>query len=135
MRCPVDKDELIILEYDDVEIDYCVRCGGIWLDESELELLLGVEESDAVVLSGGVPAPAPGEKKRRCPICRKAMAKEATQADHPVTYDRCRRGHGLWFDQGELAEVAEFGSAPGKGEQLAAFLKELFADEQEDDAS
>ena len=32
---------MITLELEDVEIDYCTECGGIWLDAGELELLLG----------------------------------------------------------------------------------------------
>jgi Zn-finger nucleic acid-binding protein len=38
---------MIILELDKVEIDHCLLCGGIWLDEGELELLLeGTSEKD-----------------------------------------------------------------------------------------
>ena len=48
MLCPVCNDEeMLILEYNDVEIDYCNECSGIWLDEGELELLIGTLEKDA----------------------------------------------------------------------------------------
>ncbi|MBN2308350.1 MAG: zf-TFIIB domain-containing protein [Candidatus Hydrogenedentes bacterium] len=126
MKCPVDNQPMLVIEYEGIEIDYCAACGGIWLDEGELELLVGAEETDAIALSGGVPAPAPGEKARRCPACRKKMRKEATAGPDSVTYDRCPRGHGLWFDQGELGRVVESGAAPGAGGRVAAFFRELF---------
>ena len=40
MKCPVCKDTLIILELNEVEIDYCSSCSGVWLDAGELELLI-----------------------------------------------------------------------------------------------
>ena len=35
---------MITLELEDVEIDHCLDCGGIWLDAGELELLLDEPE-------------------------------------------------------------------------------------------
>ena len=40
MECMVCQEPMIVLELDDIEIDYCVICAGIWLDAGELELLL-----------------------------------------------------------------------------------------------
>ena len=45
MDCPVCKHPLIILELNNVEIDHCTQCSGIWLDGDELEILL--EDSEA----------------------------------------------------------------------------------------
>ena len=41
---------MITLELQEVEIDYCTDCGGIWLDAGELELLLGEPEKAAQLL-------------------------------------------------------------------------------------
>lgn len=40
MRCPVDGAGLVISERNNIEIDYCPECRGIWLDYGELEKLL-----------------------------------------------------------------------------------------------
>ena len=40
MYCPDCREEMIVLEVDKVEVDYCLKCRGIWLDEGELEILL-----------------------------------------------------------------------------------------------
>ena len=40
MDCPVCRSAMIVLEIEEVEIDYCTDCAGIWLDAGELEVLL-----------------------------------------------------------------------------------------------
>ena len=40
MICPVCKRDMIVIEYHDVELDYCTSCKGVWFDSGELELLL-----------------------------------------------------------------------------------------------
>ena len=47
--CPVCDEPLLIVEFEDVEADYCASCLGVWLDEGELELLGGTAEHDALV--------------------------------------------------------------------------------------
>ncbi len=44
MNCPVCKEPLIVLELEQIEVDYCTRCAGVWLDAGELELLLETDE-------------------------------------------------------------------------------------------
>jgi Zn-finger nucleic acid-binding protein len=41
MKCPVDGTTLLLAERQDVEIDYCPECRGVWLDRGELDKLLG----------------------------------------------------------------------------------------------
>lgn len=40
MNCPIDNTELRISERQGIEIDYCPKCRGIWLDRGELDKLL-----------------------------------------------------------------------------------------------
>ena len=40
MLCPVCKYDMIVVEYHDIELDYCTTCQGVWFDYGELELLL-----------------------------------------------------------------------------------------------
>jgi Zn-finger nucleic acid-binding protein len=101
---------MITLELADVEIDHCVCCGGIWLDSGELELLMDAPEKARQLLSSFREDAAAGEQPRKCPICRKQMAKvRAGQANPPLRIDQCRRSHGLWFDRGELEDILRRG--------------------------
>ena len=47
MNCISCKEPLIVIELDQIEIDYCLNCGGTWLDAGELEVLL--EDQSAVL--------------------------------------------------------------------------------------
>ncbi|MCD6288315.1 MAG: zf-TFIIB domain-containing protein [Candidatus Hydrogenedentes bacterium] len=135
MDCPVCKKPMIVLECADVEVDFCVACEGVWLDSGEIELLFGDARACAEFLSVGSPANAHGEKKRRCPICRARMSKEATESDPPVLYDRCPNGDGLWFDKGELGEVIKHGKMLKGRDEVSRFLRDVFvADNQSDDS-
>ncbi len=40
MNCPVDGELLQMSERSGVEIDYCPRCRGVWLDRGELDKIL-----------------------------------------------------------------------------------------------
>ena len=40
MQCPVDGEMLIMAERSGVEIDYCPKCRGVWLDRGELDKII-----------------------------------------------------------------------------------------------
>ncbi len=40
MKCPVCQVELLLNERQGVEIDYCPKCRGVWLDRGELDKLI-----------------------------------------------------------------------------------------------
>jgi Zn-finger nucleic acid-binding protein len=107
MDCPVCKDSaMITLELNEVEIDYCTVCSGIWLDAGELELLLGEPEKAKKLLHSFRADQGSRETIRRCPICDKKMQKVIVGSSEPVLLiDKCGKGDGLWFDKGELKDI------------------------------
>jgi Zn-finger nucleic acid-binding protein len=40
MRCPVDDTDLLMTERQGVEVDYCPKCRGVWLDRGELDKII-----------------------------------------------------------------------------------------------
>ncbi len=40
MNCPIDNTPLAITERQGIEIDYCPKCRGVWLDRGELDKLI-----------------------------------------------------------------------------------------------
>ncbi len=46
MRCPVDNEELKRLTAEDIHIDYCPKCKGVWLPRIELDKIL--ERSNSI---------------------------------------------------------------------------------------
>ena len=46
MNCPVDGTLLSMSERSGVEIDYCPKCRGVWLDRGELDKIIERSERD-----------------------------------------------------------------------------------------
>jgi Zn-finger nucleic acid-binding protein len=40
MKCPNDGELLVIAERQGIEIDYCPKCRGVWLDKGELDKII-----------------------------------------------------------------------------------------------
>lgn len=54
MKCPVCNETLTMSERQGVEIDFCPKCRGVWLDRGELDKILERESS----YQSAPPAPA-----------------------------------------------------------------------------
>jgi len=73
MLCPIDKTPLVMSERQNIEIDFCPTCRGVWLDRGELDKI--IERS----ASAAAPARA---------------------ADPPMGGQATRPGFGGGYDQG-----------------------------------
>jgi len=135
MICPVCKHDMLVVEYHDIELDYCSSCKGVWFDSGELELLLkshSLEETKAFldgILSSAEAVSS--EKKRNCPICGHKMKKTAISEQPAVLIDMCRDEHGLWFDGGEVTQLMRHLAGThlpkhDSREQVISFLEEVF---------
>ncbi|WP_323777769.1 zf-TFIIB domain-containing protein [Leisingera sp.] len=40
MQCPTDGTQLVMSDRAGVEIDYCPKCRGVWLDRGELDKII-----------------------------------------------------------------------------------------------
>lgn len=123
--CPKCREPLIVVELEGVEVDHCLACHGTWLDAGELELLmeragLRPRRWDEALRAAGAGKPG----ARRCPRCRRKMHVLSVGAPPPVAVDRCRAGHGLWLDAGELRTIVqEF--AAGESAAVSGFLGDM----------
>jgi len=125
MRCPACKHELVVVEREGIEVDWCAQCHGIWFDAGELELLaekVGTHLSPGMI--GGVSNSS--EARRRCPRGRRKMEKASPESNAELLLDRCPR-HGLWFDAGELGVLMRALGKDTAGTAVLGFLGETFA--------
>jgi uncharacterized protein len=132
MECPACSKPMITIELDEVEIDHCLVCGGIWLDAGELHLLLGDPVKASALIDSFHPAPT-SENPRSCPICRRKMEKvHLAPEKKPIIIDRCRRRHGLWFDKGELPQIINARSFDPQ-HKVEKLLADVFGQTQQGD--
>jgi uncharacterized protein len=60
MRCPVDNETLVMADRGGVEIDYCPKCRGVWLDRGELDKI--IERSAGAPAAAAPVAAAPARQ-------------------------------------------------------------------------
>jgi Zn-finger nucleic acid-binding protein len=126
---------MVVAEHENIEVDYCIDCHGVWFDAGELDLLLesmGLEEPDLsteVVMSA--PSHSTEEKPKSCPACNARMKKVGIGADPELVIDVCTHRDGIWFDGGELASIMKQVSEASPEKQTPrpkaiSFLADLF---------
>jgi Zn-finger nucleic acid-binding protein len=130
MICPSCKNDMIVVEYQRIELDFCPQCRGVWFDCGELDLMLQSATLDSKCLGeiNNLPEANTTEKPRKCPICRQSMRKNTIGRNSPIMVDVCRRNDGLFFDGGELHQLIKQlpTSEPGKENSIIDFLGEVF---------
>ena len=135
MKCPVCKIPTIVVEHDQIELDHCVECSGVWFDAGELALLLEkMQLGDSGISVDSVltsPETKSSEKKRKCPICGRKMKKATVGHEPEVLIDACPVGHGLWFDKGEVVQLItqlheKASGDSGSQGRVIEFLGEVF---------
>jgi Zn-finger nucleic acid-binding protein len=67
MRCPVDNEALVMADRNGVEIDYCPKCRGVWLDRGELDKIIDRAMGSAPVQAAPIAPPPPPTAHPRHP--------------------------------------------------------------------
>jgi len=123
MLCPKCSVPLIVVERDDIELDWCPECEGFWFDENEIEILkykLGLKQEIKNPMETDIVKT--NEKLCKCPKCNSYMGKVEING---IILDKCMKNHGIWFDKSELSGLFnKFSSGEEKG--TVAFLGEVF---------
>lgn len=127
LSCPtclgVMMNKLKPVRDDDLVLDYCRRCGGVWFDAGEVDALrsaspkglgTGVSLREGAFrmpchqchapIDRNTPAcPSCGWKNRlECPSCQRPLERVERAG---LVLDVCRTCRGVWFDNHELAEI------------------------------
>jgi Zn-finger nucleic acid-binding protein len=135
MICPACRSDMVIVEYSDIELDYCTACKGVWFDAGELELLLEAADienyQDFLDSFLDRPDADTPEKKRKCPICNAKMKKVFIDDTGQVLIDFCRHEHGIWFDNQEVQHLLKLlaeksPDKAGSAQQVMNFLADVF---------
>lgn len=132
--CPNCREPLVVIELAGIELDRCVVCQGTWLDAGEIEQVVALAGVAPGQLSAALHAAGGGRRdRRRCPRCNRRMW-VIDLGDQPrVPVDRCPRGHGLWFDRGEVQAVVRAFSGGEEG-LVARFFSDVLSHDLSRDA-
>ena len=115
---------MIIVEFQASRSTVASRGGGRWLDAGELTWIAELAGAQPGKISECRRACRPGPRMdRRCPRCNRRLRAITVAVEDPIELDRCPKGHGLWFDAGEMqAVISAFHS--GEDGEVARLLAE-----------
>jgi Zn-finger nucleic acid-binding protein len=124
LECPKCVGMLQKNKIENIEIDVCFVCEGIWFDAGELEAVIKADSKDFDYIDvgreafDGAEARAAGlsldKEKGKCPICKdgtELVKSEYEQGKKKINVDICPKGHGIWLDGGEIQEIRKRGLA------------------------
>jgi Zn-finger nucleic acid-binding protein len=118
MNCPRCRTPLTQTKVDEVAVDHCEACGGIWLDFAELDRLL-THESRALrdLLPKNAPPRPDDQAPLACPRCSAPLIRMRASPE-PVVYYACLTCYGRWLDGSEIPRIV--------GRPLTAKFEKLF---------
>lgn len=106
MKCPKCDAPMQPIQHQEVEVDRCTGCGGLWFDAFEHEDLRergGAEGIDAGSVNPGTAV----QGRPCCPRCSKPMFGMVVAAQPHIAYESCGLCHGAYFDAGEFHDFCE----------------------------
>ncbi len=102
MKCAKCHEELTVKTFNDVKIQYCPSCKGVWVKFPILEKLAANLDLKSPLLNPAELNPVKiKEDIRSCPDCGKDMDKVYFNG---VIVDKCSDCNGIYFDNGELSK-------------------------------
>jgi uncharacterized protein len=108
MECPKCQARMEVVRFEDIEVDRCVRCGGLWFDVLEDEELRGRAGSEAIDTGPTWQAAMHDvQGKVFCPIGGALMVRMVDAAQSHIWVESCPVCHGTFFDAGEFTDFKE----------------------------
>ena len=107
MRCPKCRADMELLEIEDVQIDRCSECRGLWFHAGEEEKLR--DRKIATALDVG--DETTGKEHNtvddyQCPRCGGEMLRMVDPKQRHIWFERCAGFYGSYFDAGEFADLS-----------------------------
>ena len=109
IECPKCYTRMKTIGVDELHVDQCHRCGGLWINAASKEQLLAdpkaVKSIDTNPSAMGKRQDAITEIK--CPLDHSTMIRMSPPQKKQVHYESCTICGGMFFDAGELREMTK----------------------------
>ena len=113
VNCPDCKSAMHHVSVGETDFMECNDCASTWIEADVFtRMCVDREQRGAVAATVGSAAKAPalratGVRYLPCPVCKKTMSRQNFGRRSGVIIDVCK-GHGVWFERGELQAVMAF---------------------------
>lgn len=105
MQCPKCLADMEVVNFNNVEVDRCSRCYGLFFDHLEEETLKEMEGAEGIDIGDDfVGARYNQILDVACPKCRTRMDSIAHSDPFEIKFERCPACKGLFFDAGEFRD-------------------------------
>ena len=120
MDCPRCSVELSEITREDGAIQRCADCGGLWVDVTDLNVILLHANLPALTAIGGFVNP--DEMTGMCPACNVDLMVVEGGERKSLAYDTCESCGGIWVD-GDEDEPAETIDGKTAEDQIVEFFR------------
>src|SRR3954471_8572011 len=119
MNCPKCNAAMEKVTFNQIEIDRCTGCKGLWFDSLELEKLKKMKGSEAIDTGD----PKVGKQQNvkdhiSCPVCKTPMLRMVDPNMPHLWFESCKVCYGVYLDAGEFKD--------SKHETLLEFIRDLW---------
>ena len=108
MGCPKCFARMETVRYQEIEVERCTGCQGLWFENMELEKLAKLEGSEKIDTGD----PKVGKlyddiRHVDCPLCSTPMIRMVDSKQHHIWFEACTSCGGMFFDAGEFRDYKE----------------------------
>lgn len=131
MKCPFCKAQSEKAIFQNVEVDFCPTCLGMFFEQDELRIAKDERDKNLVWLDIDL-----WEDKKKfkiskanllCPVCQVPFY-EVLYGDSAIKIDICTVCRGIWLNRGEFREIIEYLKQKAQYEILENYFKNLTAE-------
>ena len=110
ITCPKCSSPMEPVTFQDITVDRCTGCRGLWFDLMEQRHLRGAPGAEAIDTGSPVAgSKTDAQRKITCPKCRAPMSHLRDVDNRTIEYEYCAVCHGAFFDAGEFARYRDAG--------------------------
>ena len=108
MQCPKCSGDMQPVMFNEVEVDRCTKCYGIFFDHLERETLKQMEGAEALDVGDEfVGATYNDMADVSCPRCESKMTSVVHSDPFEIRFEACPNCNGVYFDAGEFKDYLE----------------------------
>jgi Zn-finger nucleic acid-binding protein len=105
LNCPKCKATMETISFQDIKVDRCTSCKGLWFDALERDHLDALRGAESIDIGEKPSSPLPALMD--CPACHTRMIDMVDIGNPQLRYKSCMVCYGLFFDAGEYRDHKE----------------------------
>jgi len=106
MKCPKCQGEMEIVTIENIQLNRCEKCKGLWFDQFELSDLKEIKGSESVDIGKeNIGKKYNKQDRLNCPKCNGLMIRMVDNDQPHIWYETCKACGGSFLDAGEFRDL------------------------------